>query len=90
MVLAEIQSLAARGRIRGEPAADIQAVARVEPVLTADALLGGRLHGQMRSRGKPKASLADALILATARRVGTRVLTLDKDLSDEGDVELLA
>lgn len=89
LVLAELRSLASQGRLRVDVAEDVHSVARVEPLLLQDALAGGELHGRLRAKGLEKVSLADALILATARRLGMRLLTLDKDLQGEPDVEIL-
>lgn len=90
LVLAELRSLSTQGRVQEGAVGDVQEVARVESLLAADALEGGRIHGLMRRKAKTKASLVDALILATARRIGATLLTLDQDLAGEPDVEVIA
>ncbi len=90
VILAEIASLAERGRLTGDPISAVRAEARLEALTVDDAVEGGRLHGRLRRDGHPKVSLADGLILATARRLGAHVLTLDSDLESEPDVEQLA
>ena len=89
LTLAELQSLSAQGRLRLEAAKDVLATARIEVLGPETALEGGRLHGQLRSRGRTKAGLVDALILATSLRVGAHLLTLDHDLAGEPGVEVL-
>jgi predicted nucleic acid-binding protein len=51
-----------------------------EPAIGAGVL---RSHLRRRSRS---ASLADAMVLATARRQGALVLSMDRDLAGEPDV----
>jgi predicted nucleic acid-binding protein len=89
IVLAELQSLCSQGRIRSTAAKDAQAAARLEPLTAEDALAGGKLHGQLRGAGKSKVSLGDALVLATARRLGAELVTFDADLGSEPDVRVL-
>jgi len=89
LAIAELASLEGRGRLPAGIAEDFVATLRVEPVLREDALAGGRLHGRLRSTRGSKASLVDALMLATARRIGARLVTLDGDLGDEADVDRL-
>ena len=89
LAIAELASLEGRGRLPAGIAEDFLATLRVEPVLREDALVGGRLHGRLRSTRGSKASLVDALMLTTARRIGARLVTLDGDLGDEADVDRL-
>jgi predicted nucleic acid-binding protein len=89
IVLAELQSLSAQGRVRADAARYVMESARIEPLSTEDALEGGRLHGQLRTKGKSKVSMADALMLAKAHRLGIPFLTLDADLRGERSVTVL-
>ena len=90
MVLAELASLKERSRYDGPSPIDlVRENGHIEPMTEEDAVEGGVLHGRLRLAGHPKVSLGDCLILATARRVGALLITLDSDLAGERDVVVL-
>ena len=51
---------------------------------------GSRIKNQRRKKGFRKFSLLDGLVLAAARTVGERVLTLDQDFDGEDDCLILS
>jgi predicted nucleic acid-binding protein len=55
----------------------IRAASRLHDVTVAIAVEGGRLREALR-RNEPNASLADGIILATARDAGARLLSADR------------
>ncbi|MGP8075012.1 MAG: PIN domain-containing protein [Thermoplasmata archaeon] len=55
----------------------IRSVSRLHDVSPALAIEGGRLRGRLR-RGERAASLADGIILATARHEGARIVSADR------------
>lgn len=88
VVHAELVSLAEQGRIAPHVPDLALENAVFEPIGEEDAREGGRLHGRARS-GRSNLSLPDALIVAAARRLRARVLTLDRALAEQEGVELL-
>lgn len=50
---------------------------------------GSEIKRQMRQKGSSKFSLTDGIILASARSIGQKVLTRDKDFALADDVVLL-
>lgn len=86
VVLAELESLAERERIPASIPREAAETALYEPLTEDDAREGGRIHGAARRR-RVNTSLSDALIVATARRMGATVLTTDRTLAREDDVE---
>jgi predicted nucleic acid-binding protein len=90
IVLAEVAALEALGRLRGASLVDdVERRARLEPLTREDAIEGARTYARLRKAGRTKVGLADALIYATARRVGATLITLDTDLEGEPDVTVL-
>jgi predicted nucleic acid-binding protein len=90
IVLAELAALEALGRLRAASlVADVEKNARFEPLTREDAIDGARTYARLRKAGRSKIGLADALIYATARRVGATLITLDTDLSGEAGVTVL-
>lgn len=52
-------------------------------------LEGSRIKSEMRARGSKPFSLIDGLILASARSVNQKLLTLDRDFAKADDVMML-
>lgn len=91
LVVAELASLAGRGRFESSSPMDIVIErARMEEFAVEDALAGGSLHARLRNQGNSKASLGDCVIYATARRVGALLVTCDADIEGEDGVVVLA
>lgn len=87
LVLAELATAALRGRTKDRAAvAEVEAISILQDLTRDDALEGAATWVRLRKAGRDKVSLADCLILATARRVGARLLTSDTDLRREADV----
>ena len=87
IVLAELAAHHAMGRLRGaDPIPEIEGRARVEAVTRDDALSAAATYARMRKDPRSRLGLADALIYATARRVGAVLVTLDSDLKGEPGV----
>lgn len=89
LVLAELHSAILRGRARSGVLAEVEAVAQFEPLTREDAIEGSAIWARLRKAGRDKVSLADCLILASARRAGARLLTRDSDLRREPGVTLV-
>lgn len=87
LVLAELTTAALRGRSkRPDVVAEVEAACVYEDMTREDALEGAGTWVRLRKAGREKVSLADCIILATARRVGARLLTCDSDLRKESGV----
>jgi predicted nucleic acid-binding protein len=65
----------------------IERQAHMCPIATAVARAAGPLRTKMRRR-HPKASLVDALILASARHLGVPLISGDEDFEGEADVRV--
>lgn len=90
IVLAELAALEGLSRLRGPSVIeDVEKRARLEPLTREDAIEGARTYARLRKDGRTKVGLADALIHATAQRVGATLITLDADLKGESDVIVL-
>ena len=90
VVLAELAALGSLGRLRGNSLVDaVEQRARLEPLSREDAIEGARTYARLRKAGRTKIGLADALIHATARRIGASLVTLDSDLRGEPGVVVL-
>ena len=83
LVISELKALETQGRLRGDGSGYAIRNARVEQLTVDDALKAGQHHGAARIGKKSAVGLADALILATARRIGAPLLTLDERLATE-------
>lgn len=89
VALAELASLEARAGQPAKAVALVLGLARLEPLTPDDAQAGGALHGRLRKAGHAKVSLADALMYASARRVGARFVTMDGDLVKQPGVRFV-
>lgn len=87
IVTAEVLAHKRPGRAAtNDPLAQMESGAPFEPLARGDAIAGVEEYARLRSAGHPNVSLADALIHATARRIGAVLLTLDGNLKDEPGV----
>ena len=98
IVLAEVASVLLRGGIGSANAArELRGIREASQLVPTDerlALAGARaaeeLRDRARERGLPSPDLADGLILATARRTGTQLLTGDSHFAGLPEVCWLA
>lgn len=90
IVLAELAARHALGKVRrGDPVADVEKASRYQELSRDDAIAAARTYAALRSKGKTKVSLADALIYATARRIAAVLITRDPDLEGQPGVVVL-
>lgn len=90
VVLAEVAAKWRLGKVRGsDPVADVEARSRLEPLTRDDALEAAETYVRLRSGKRRKVSLSDALIHATARRIGADLITFDANLRGEPGVVVL-
>src|SRR5205823_4196966 len=90
LVLAELASIMARGRVKIDaPIEAVVSASTIEDLTPEDALSAGALHGSMRASGHNKVALGDCLIYATARRVDSLLVTCDTDLAKQPGVVVL-
>lgn len=89
LLIAELQSLAAQGRAPLDAPVSAMELSTVEVLDTESAVAAGKLHAGLRLAGRSRLSLADAVSLVTARRLQGTLVTFDRDLQGEPDVEVL-
>jgi len=89
LVLAELSAASLRGRTKRTSVIDeVEAISVLQELTRDDALEGAATWVRLRKAGRDKVSLADCLILETARRVGAALVTADTDLRREAGVIL--
>ncbi len=77
---------------KASPRERVEAVKKLANIVPLDeevCLEGSKIKGDRRKRGHKDFSLLDGLILATARSLGERLLTFDRDFSGETDCVVL-
>lgn len=79
--MAELASLAERGRIGAEGVAHLLNHSRLEEPTVDDFVAAGMLQGRLRKAGRKKVSLVDCIAYQVARRLGAPYLTRDQDLA---------
>jgi predicted nucleic acid-binding protein len=89
IVVAELESLARQGRAPQAAVRPFGEMTLVEPLDEELATAAGRLHGELRAAGRSRVSLADTIVLATARRARVPLITFDNALEGEAGVEVL-
>lgn len=84
--VAEIADWAERNRAPPEERVDaVKEIARIVPLDERICIDAAEIKRARRKAGFESFGLMDGIILATARSIGQRVLTFDKDFSGEGD-----
>ena len=68
----------------------VKNLANIIPVDEEICLEGSKLKNERRKKGFRSFGLLDGLVMAAARSVGERVLTLDRDFEGEEDCILIA
>lgn len=87
LVLAELRAATLRGCTKTATVIeDVESVSILQSLTRDDALEGAAIWVRLRKAGREKVSLADCLILATARRLGAILVTSDSDLRKEAGV----
>lgn len=90
LVIAELSAASLRGRTkRSSVVEEVEAISVLQELTREDAIEGATTWVRLRKAGRDKVSLADCLILATARRVGATLVTSDTDLRREKGVVLV-
>jgi predicted nucleic acid-binding protein len=69
---------------------DVEEFINVMPIFNELCDVGSEIKHEMRQKGSSKFSLTDGIILASARSIGQKVLTRDKDFAVADDVLLLS
>ena len=88
--LAEVADWAVRNRVSpNDRIAAIKELAHVVPLDEQIGLEASAIKYRRRDLGHADFSLFDAIVLATARSIGQRLLTFDKDFSGESDCIVL-
>jgi len=72
-----------------EPIENIKKMANIVPLSEDICILGSKMKHEMRRKGVSKFSLADGLILASAKSVKQTLLTMDEDFRKVKDVIVL-
>ncbi|HLE97567.1 MAG TPA: PIN domain-containing protein [Candidatus Thermoplasmatota archaeon] len=91
LVIAELRAASLRRRTRRFGIVEeVESVSVLQDLTRDDALDGAATWVRLRKAGREKVSIADCLILATARRVGATLLTCDTDLRKEAGVTVVA
>jgi len=89
--LAEVADWAVRNQVSPkERIAAIKEFARIVPLDEQICLEAPAIKYRRRESGYADFGLLDAIVLATARSIGQRVLTFDEDFAGEGDCIVLA
>ena len=84
--LAEIADWASRNKAPPEDRVEaVKEMARTVPLDERICLEGAAIKQRRRKSGHDGFALIDGIILATARSIGQRVLTLDEDFAGESD-----
>jgi len=84
--LAEIAYWASRNKAPPEDRVEaVKEMARIVPLDERICLEGAAIKQRRRKSGHDDFALIDGIILATARSIGQRVLTLDEDFAGESD-----
>ena len=88
--LAEVADWAIRNQAPPRDRLDaIKEIARIVPLDEAICLEAPAIKHRRRALGYSDFGLLDAIILATARSIGHRVLTFDKDFTGESDCTVI-
>ena len=89
--LAELADWAVRNRVSPKDrASSIREIARIVPLDEQICLDASSIKHQRRELGYTDFSLLDGIVLATARSIGQRVLTFDKDFEGETDCTVIS
>jgi predicted nucleic acid-binding protein len=89
--LAEVADWAERNRAPPEERIDaVKEIARIVPLDERICLDAAKIKRARRKAGFESFGLIDGIILATARSIGQRVLTFDKDFQGEEDCILIS
>lgn len=88
--LAEVADWAVKNRLPAEERLSaVKDFARIVPLDDEICLNAAEIKNRRRESGYKDFSLADAIILATARSIDQRLLTLDRDFAGERDCIIL-
>jgi len=88
--LAELSDWALKNGVdENEAVSNVKKLASVVPLDEGICLHASRLKNEMRKEGMRKFSLADGIIMASARSIGQKLLTRDSDFRKLGDAVVL-
>jgi len=89
--LAEVADWAIRNGVSArDRVSSVKEFARVVPLDDEICLEAPTIKNRRRESGRPDFSLLDGIILATARSISQRMLTLDRDFEGEADCTIIS